>query len=134
MKQRLLDTDIFSYVLRGREPAASLAQTYIQACGNLSISVITYYEVLRGLQYAGATHLLDVFKRYAATNPVLLLDIPSCCVAANLYATLRREGQLIEDADLFIASIALANDCVLVTHNTAHYARIPGLNLEDWAE
>jgi tRNA(fMet)-specific endonuclease VapC len=133
MRQRLLDTDIFSYVLRRREPAASRAQAYIHTHGSLSISVISYYEVLRGMRYSNASRLLDTFERYAATNPVLLLDIPACRIAADLYATLRREGRPIEDADLLVASIALANDCVLVTHNTAHYARIPGLKMEDWA-
>lgn len=78
--------------------------------------------------------MLDAFEQYAASNPILLLDITACRVAANPYAELRSEGKLIEDADLLIASIALANDCVLVTHNTDHYARIPELALEDWAE
>jgi len=33
---------------------------------------------------------------------------------------------------LLIAAIALANDCVLVTHNTDEFSRIAGLKLEDW--
>jgi tRNA(fMet)-specific endonuclease VapC len=31
-----------------------------------------------------------------------------------------------------IAAIALAYDLTLVTHNTAEFARVPGLRLEDW--
>jgi len=69
MRQRMLDTDILSYVLRQREPAVSRAQDYIYAYGSLSISVISYYEVLRGLRYSNATRLLDVFEWYVATNP-----------------------------------------------------------------
>jgi predicted nucleic acid-binding protein len=39
---------------------------------------------------------------------------------------------LIEDADLFIAVIALVHDMILVTNNVTHFARIPGLQVEDW--
>jgi len=39
---------------------------------------------------------------------------------------------LIEDADILMAAIALVNDLTLVTNNTSHFSRIPGLQLEDW--
>jgi tRNA(fMet)-specific endonuclease VapC len=34
--------------------------------------------------------------------------------------------------DMLIAAIALANDLVLVTHNTAEFGRIIDLQLADW--
>jgi len=34
--------------------------------------------------------------------------------------------------DLMIASVALVHDLTLVTHNTAHFAHVPDLRLEDW--
>ena len=49
-----------------------------------------------------------------------------------IYADLRTVGQLIEDADLLIAAIALVNDLTLVTHNTSHFSRVADLQLEDW--
>jgi tRNA(fMet)-specific endonuclease VapC len=52
--------------------------------------------------------------------------------AAELYAELRARGQLIEDADLLIAAVALVHDMTLVTHNTAHFTRITGLQVDDW--
>lgn len=57
-------------------------------------------------------------------------------VAADLFATTRRQleglGSAIGPFDLQIAAIALANDCALVTNNTAEFSRVPGLTLEDW--
>ncbi|MBI4939069.1 MAG: type II toxin-antitoxin system VapC family toxin [Nitrosomonadales bacterium] len=45
---------------------------------------------------------------------------------------LARKGTPIGPYDLQIAAIALANNCVLVTHNTGEFSRIAGLKLEDW--
>ena len=52
--------------------------------------------------------------------------------AIQKYQDLRRSGILIEDADLLMGAIAIANNAVLVTHNTKHFIRIKDLQLEDW--
>lgn len=51
---------------------------------------------------------------------------------ARLRADLERRGTPIGPNDLLIAAIALANDVILVTHNTSEFSRISGLKLEDW--
>ena len=35
-------------------------------------------------------------------------------------------------ADLMIASVALAHNLTLVTHNTKDFQNVPGLRLDDW--
>jgi tRNA(fMet)-specific endonuclease VapC len=133
MKPRMLDSDTLSFALKRREPTASRADRYIREHGGLVTSVITYYEVLRGLKYTNAMQLLTRFYRYVNTNLILPLDLKACEQAAEIYATLRSNGTLIPDADILIAAIALAHDCVLVTNNTQHYQRIPEVELENWA-
>jgi tRNA(fMet)-specific endonuclease VapC len=49
-----------------------------------------------------------------------------------LRADLAQHGTLIGPNDLMIAAIALANDLILVTHNTVEFSRIKALKLEDW--
>ena len=53
-------------------------------------------------------------------------------LCGEIRADLARTGKPIGPYDLQISAIALANDCVLVTHNTAEFSRIAGLKLEDW--
>jgi len=132
VRQRLLDTDTMSFILKDRFGVADKARAYIREHGPIAISTITCYEILRGLRYAGAMHKLAAFERFMAANTILPFDLPACRKAAEIYAALRQEGQLLEDADILISSIALANNCVLVTNNTHHYARVPGLELENW--
>ncbi len=63
-------------------------------------------------------------------------SVPFDDAAADLYgairAHLRRLGTPIGPNDLFIASIALANQLSLVTTNLAEFSRVPGLACEDW--
>ena len=132
--KRLLDTDTFSYVLNGHEPIASHARAYIEQEGYLSISLITFYESLRGLKFTRAAGKLDNFERFARTNEIVTLDIPTCRVAADVHAVLRSLGSLLPDADLLIAATALARGYLLVTRNTRHFQRIPNLQMENWAD
>ena len=56
--------------------------------------------------------------------------------AAWIYGQVRRDletkGTPIGPHDLLIASIALANELVLVTHNVKEFSRIDSLKIEDW--
>jgi tRNA(fMet)-specific endonuclease VapC len=45
---------------------------------------------------------------------------------------LRSEGNIIEDFDILIASVAFVNNCTLVTNNPNHFERIDELNVENW--
>jgi len=49
-----------------------------------------------------------------------------------LKAHLEREGGVIGDLDLQIASVMLENNALLLTHNQEHFRRVPGLGTEDW--
>ena len=132
MKARMLDTDTLSFILRGQEPVLTQSRAYVRDHGKLAVSALTCYEILRGLIYTGATTKLTAFGAFLRASHVFTLDLPVCRKAAEIHAILRRKGMLLEDADLLIASTAIVNECVLVTHNVAHYERVPGIELEDW--
>ena len=63
---------------------------------------------------------------------VLVYDAACAEVFGAVRGGLLRRGQDVPVPDLLIASVALAHDLTLVTHNTADFAAIPGLRLEDW--
>ncbi|MGH2594189.1 MAG: type II toxin-antitoxin system VapC family toxin [Anaerolineae bacterium] len=129
-----MDTDTFSHVLTGQEPFATRARAYVEEMGQFSVSLITFYEALRGLKFSRAVAKLETFERFAQTNEIVMLDIPICRVAADLHATLRGQGKLLPDADLLIAATALARGYTLITRNLKHFQRIPDLQLENWAD
>jgi len=132
MKARMIDTDTLSFILRGQEPVLAQSRAYVRDYGKLAVSALTCYEIWRGLIYAGATTKLTAFETFLWANHVFTLDFALCRKAAEVHATLRQKGMLLEDADLLIASTAIVNECVLVIHNVAHYERVPEIELEDW--
>ena len=64
-----------------------------------------------------------------ADLPVLPFDVAAALRYGELRAAQERRGTAISDADLRIASIALAR---VVTGNVRHFERVPGLTVENW--
>ena len=54
MRPSLIDTDIFSFMLKKDKIVLENIQKYLKDFKRLNISIITYYEVLSGLKYASA--------------------------------------------------------------------------------
>ena len=65
---------------------------------------------------------------------IMDFDAASAEVYGRLRSELERQGLPLADADLMIASIALHHDLTLISGNTRHFARVPGLKLENWLE
>ena len=59
-------------------------------------------------------------------------DDQSALIYGQIRAQLAASGTPIGPNDLLIASIALANNLIVVTHNTREFSRVGGLRLEDW--
>jgi tRNA(fMet)-specific endonuclease VapC len=132
VKQALIDTDILSLFFRAHPRIVQHFEAYTSEYASINISILTYYEILSGLRHRDASRQLASFTDFAAECSVIPLTLRSVALSADLYAMLRVQGTPVEDIDLLIAGIALANDWVLVTHNRRHFDRIPDLQIEDW--
>ena len=133
MDAALLDTDILSELLKRRDPKVlTAARQYLSQHQRVAFSAITVYEVVRGLKATRAKRQLAEFLKTVTTSDVFAVSVPVLMRAAELWVTARAGGHPHDDADLIIAATALEHGRVLVTGNTAHFAWIPGLRLEDW--
>lgn len=128
----LLDTDILSLILRGRSPVIERASEYLTHFSELSFSIITVYEVYRGLKAKNATTQLARFEAFCKRCEILPLSQDVVDIASNVYANLHQTGDLIGDADILIASTAIAHQFVLSTNNIRHFERIEGLVIDNW--
>jgi len=128
----LLDTDILSAVMKRQPTALSRSAAYLADHRRFTFSLITRYEVRRGLAARSATTQIRAFDRFCEASEVLPITEAVAVRASEIYGGLRRRGVVIGDADILIAATALENDLAVVTNNEAHFSRIPGLSLENW--
>ena len=147
----LLDTDTLIYMVRGlkrpgagserqREQARRAAKIATQCRRRQSLgdevglSAITVAE----LEF-GAQNSADYETEIAAVRKILMpfvsfdFDATRCAESyGKVRQALTAAGQPIGAMDLLIAAHALALGAVLVTNNTAHFSRVPGLKCANW--
>ncbi len=137
MQRTLLDTDIFSEILKKKHPRViSIAQQYYNQFGVYTISTITILEIVKGLHKVNREEKIQRLLAELGTAEVLTLTIESATLGGRIYADLERIGEPIGRADPMIAAIALQQGLALATGNTRHYQRIQrlgyALKLTDW--
>ncbi len=127
---RVLDTDHCVEILRGN--AAVVARRREVA------DVVVTTWVTAGELYFGAARSSrpDANRKsvaeFLATLPVLGPVGGTHEGFGSLKARLETAGRRLADADLWIAALALAEAATLVTGNEHHYARVKGLQTENW--
>lgn len=90
-----------------------------------------YYGAFRSVKKEQNLALYELFfSQY--------VSLPFNGKSAKIYGEIRSElsklGTPIRAYDFQIAAIALANNLILVTHNTKEFQRVKSLQLEDWEE
>ena len=88
-----------------------------------------FYGSLKSLN---PTRNLEKQQRFVNRFVSLPFDDRAASVYSRIRAQLEKSGTPIGPNDLLIASIALANDQTLITHNTREFARVDNLKIEDW--
>jgi tRNA(fMet)-specific endonuclease VapC len=132
LPQVILDTDILSAMMRKNPVVIAKASTYLAQHSQFTISIITRYEILRGLKAKGATQQAIRFEQFCEKNQILSITDHVIVQAAEIYADLYKRGELTGDADILIAATALVNGFGVATNNEEHFRRINGLHVENW--
>lgn len=133
MIKYLVDTNILGYFVRNSSAALQKRMLAALKKQEVAISVITRAET----RFVQA--LLQPDDKRRRTIDLLLNELPVLpwtLDAAERYgeiaAHLQQTGQPLGEMDTQIAAHALALGLPLITHNTRHFKRVPGLRLEDW--
>jgi len=128
----LLDTNACIRYINGRAP--NLRAKFLRVSDDdIGVSSITKAEMYYGSSKSQTPERSrdkqdEFFKRF--------VSLPFDDVAADRYGAIRakleKAGTPIGAYDLMIASVALAHNLILITHNVKEFSRIAELRIEDW--
>jgi tRNA(fMet)-specific endonuclease VapC len=127
----IIDTSVMVAFLKGLPDAVDKIDELTKN-GNVSITTITYYELLKGASLSSMRqeNLSEITK--AIANIIVVdLSLEACAEAAEIYRELKEEGRLIGEFDIIIAAIARANHETLLTSDK-QFKCIKGLKLANW--
>jgi tRNA(fMet)-specific endonuclease VapC len=128
-----LDTDfIIAYIRHDETAVSKVAQLRQDRKTLITVTAVTAMELYRGAYRSknAAAEVAKVSAILETFDAILNLDHHSAKLAGEIDASLKLNP--IEDSDLLIASIALANQETLLTRNTKHFERVQGLTVESW--
>jgi len=130
----LLDTNICIHIRRRRPPGV-LARFQRLKPGEAVLSVITYGELVYGVEKSQfreqATRQLS---ELAGLVPIMALPLDAGEFYGAIRAALEAKGEMIGNNDLWIAAHAKAAGLTLVTNNEREFRRIQGLKVQNWVD
>jgi len=128
----LLDTDTLIYFLKGHETVVQNFRT--NANSPKAISVVTYGELVYGACKSERVHEnLAKVHRLAELYPIIDVTRSVMDSFGEIKASLSSSGITIDDFDLQIGCTALMFNYAVVSNNTKHFGKIPGLKVANWA-
>ncbi|WP_066423873.1 type II toxin-antitoxin system VapC family toxin [Anabaena sp. 4-3] len=128
----LLDTNVCIMYLKGKSPSINhhldkLEPEKIAVCSVVKAEL--FYGSMRSNNPQKAITVQKMFIEQFVSLP---FDDYCAEFYGNIRADLTNAGTPISSNDIQIASIALVNNLILVTHNVREFSRVTGLRIEDW--
>ena len=132
MTLRLLDTNAVIALLTRRSDVL-LRRVEAAEPGSLAVSSVVTHELYYGAYRSQKVAFnLETLRLLFADLAILDLDREDARIAGEIRADLARQGTPIGPYDVLIAGQARARNLTLITNNTDEFARVRGLQLQDW--
>jgi tRNA(fMet)-specific endonuclease VapC len=126
----MLDADTVSYALRGHGQVG--VRLLEHPPSEVCISAITLAELNFGAQAKRSPKIRRAIRRFTQDIAVVPFDEASAERFGGVAAALAARGQPIGLYDTLVAAQALSRGLTVVTNNTRHFSRVPGLAVENW--
>jgi tRNA(fMet)-specific endonuclease VapC len=127
----LLDTNICIYIINEKPPAVLQRFQHYQL-GDIGLCSVVAAELAFGVAKSGSPRNRQALEMFLAPLTILPFDHPAAWAYGDLRADLERRGTPIGSLDTMIAAHALSLQARLITNNTREFAKVPGLQLENW--
>ena len=131
----LLDTNAcIALIKRSSEPIRKRFEIAVDSGDQVWVGAVSVYELWFGVAKSVQTEANTLRLRKFLAGPVRVLDFgeEDARHAGEIRSALERLGKPIEAHDVLIAGQAMSRGLRLVTANAREFARVKGLNWEDW--
>lgn len=129
----LLDTNICIYIIK-KKPPAVLQRFERLKPGDVAMSLVTFGELeFSAHKSQQAERALAILQELREFIPVLAMEADVAAHYAQIRHALASKRTPIGNNDLWIAAHARALGATLVSNNLREFARVDGLQLENWA-
>lgn len=128
----LLDTNICIYIINAKPPEV-LARFQQYRLGDIALCSVVAAELAFGVAKSGSARNRQALEMFLAPLIILPFDEAAVWAYGDLLADLERRGTPIGSLDTMIAAHALSQQATLITSNTREFAKVPGLQLSNWA-
>ena len=130
-----LDTNVVIAILKGRPPRLLDRFEIEFARDAIVLPAITLFELEYGAAKSDRRRENDERLATFLRAPIAILpfDADDAREAGDIRAALAKAGTPIGPYDILIAAQARRRGATLVTANAREFARVPGLQTQDWA-
>lgn len=130
----LFDTDSISQVIKGSPFIPFIKKLASTDIEKQFTTTITVGELVYGaFKSKRPEFFIEKLEKFVWPNiHILPFDEGSAKVYGKLRADMEGKGTPLSEPDLRIASIAIYHGLIVVTGNTKHFLKVPGLKVEDW--
>jgi len=130
----LIDTNVLSELIKKNPNPNFMTKLRTTPTDALFSASICIMELRYGALKRGnpADLWTKIEKQILPKIRILPFSFKEAMEAGNLIHHLYSMGQPIGIEDIMIASIALSNGLTVVSANTKHFSRVPGLKTENW--
>lgn len=126
----LLDTDVCIELLRGNAKVIEKRQGHDE---KVAISFMSVAELFYGAEKSDNTgENITLIEEFLLAIEIIHSDLEILRKFGELKATLGKSGNILADADIFIAASVLVRCNLLITGNVRHFRRIDELRIENW--
>lgn len=127
----ILDTDTLIYFLKGHNKVVEKIAAI--SLDEIAITIINHAELLFGaFNSIKKKENLEKIEQFLQNITILPFCEQASYLFAEYKASLKKQGAIIADLDLMIASIVMQSNSILVTNNVRHFERIKKLTIENW--
>lgn len=139
----ILDTDCLSLLDRETILESSILRKNLDRFSpeDIFTTIISFEEQMRGwLSYIAKSKTVEqqiiayqkLHRSLESFRNAVVLDFDE--KAAAVFKELKSQKIRIGTMDLKIASIAIANDAILVSRNLSDFLQVPNLSVQDWTK